>query len=252
MKIFFVGDFYSSTGPANVNKVIQKYNNSDDLFSIQKNIFSRLIELFIKIIISDAVVFSGLSKLHLIGIIFAKLVGKKTGYLMHGSCKYENEINGVSDKSGEETEEQVLEKVDTIICVSQPFMNWTKERYPKYKNKITFATNALDWNDLATNKSQEEILRDNQLVLSVGGGMPRKNIKSICKAINLLNKRNSLGLKLLVIGNEGNDSDEIKSYDFVELSQMCPSKRCLRTTKKHIFIFRTVALKHLVLHLWRL
>ncbi|WP_214830352.1 glycosyltransferase family 4 protein [Exiguobacterium sp. s56] len=225
MRIFYVGDFYSNTGPANVNKVIQKYNQDNDLFSVKKNIFMRFFELILKIFISDAVIFSGISRLNLIGIALSKLFGKKTGYLMHGSCKFESEINRSNNKKIEKIEVEILEKIDVIICVSKLFKNWTKNEYPKYSNKIEYVNNAIDVEKISLKQIQNVTGRNDKMLMSTGGGAPIKNIKSLCKAIDSLNKEDFLNLRLLVLGNDGDDSNEIKSYDFVEFIPTVPSEK---------------------------
>lgn len=232
LKMLFVGDIYSNTGPANVNKVLKKYSHSNDLFLLQKNIFMKILELIFKILICDVVIFSGISRLNSIGIAFSQFFGKKTGYLMHGSCKFENKVNAIENKRVEKIENETLEKIDVIICVSKLFMNWIKLEYPIYVNKISYVNNALDIEKIHLEQKNYDISRNKNLIMSSGGGAPLKNIKSICKAIERLNQEDYFDLKLIVLGNDGDDSEEIKSYDFVEFIPTVPSDEMILYFKK--------------------
>ena len=51
-------------------------------------------------------------------------------------------------------------------------------------------------------------------IFSIGGGMPRKMIRYICKAVKIL-RDEGIDATLTVVGAEGADTDEINSYDFV-------------------------------------
>ncbi len=217
MKLLVVGDFKSNTGPASVNKSLLKASNGDILYTKQKSIFNRIIELTTKTIRAKYIVFSGISKINIIGIILCKILNKKSAYLMHGCLEYEDYINGITDVKGKKLERKILEFAPKIICVSEQFCIWCKERYPKYEKKITFVNNGIDWDDVYE-KNKYNFQRDSHTILSVGGGMPRKNIKMISKAIIQINKENmdSKPLKLIVIGKEGSDIDEIKNNPYVE------------------------------------
>ena len=59
--------------------------------------------------------------------------------------------------------------------------------------------------------------RSRDMVLTIGGGMPRKKIRHICGAIDILNtKAGEMKYKLVVIGDRGKDDAVIDSYPFVE------------------------------------
>ncbi|OQP06610.1 glycosyl transferase [Geobacillus sp. 46C-IIa] len=213
MKLLLVGDLIGNTGPANVNKALKKYLPTDTIFLEKKTKTSRVIELFIKMRKVDAVVFSGMSKINIIGFKLAKLLDVKSVYLMHGCRSIEGKINQNYNQRDVNAENEVLELAPRIICVSEFFMNWMKKNYPQYKGKITYVNNGIDWDGMVSEKVPVE--RDSKTLLAVGGGMPQKNILSICRAIDLINRKDKMNLKLIVNGKGGKDIEEIISYPFV-------------------------------------
>ena len=114
-----------------------------------------------------------------------------SAYIFHGCVEYENAINLEPDEKMTRVERRTLELADLIICVSETFCLWAKEFYPMYAHKITFVTNGID-EPAAAGGSKE---RDPHMILSVGGGMPRKKIIHICEAV---------------------DTGRIRSYPFVD------------------------------------
>ncbi|PFM36016.1 glycosyltransferase family 4 protein [Bacillus cereus] len=214
MKLFFIGDFDSDNGPASVNKTLRKYMPDNTLYPVQTKRYKRIMELLLKIWQVDAVIFSGLSKAHIVGFKIAKLFGKKSAYLMHGSALLEGEINQNSNKNRVNTEKKVLELAPITICVSEIFMNSIKERYPQFSDKVTYVNNGIDWDMFGVSESNN-VTRDKNMVLCVGGGTPLKKIQVVCKAIDYLNNYEGYNLELTVIGSFGKDTNEIKSYPFV-------------------------------------
>ena len=144
----------------------------------------------------------------------AHLFGKKCAYLMHGCVEYENRINRVPDERMAKLERKMLKEADLILAVSRQFERWLKENYGMYEDKISHLTNGVDWDIYREDISGEK--RDPFGVITVGGGMPRKGIVNICKAIKKLKESGITEIKLIVAGDEGADTEEINSYDFVE------------------------------------
>lgn len=212
MKLLIVGDFKGNTGPASVNKGLKKVADNDTIFLEDNSILKRIIKLLIYTKKVDAVLFSGLSKINIIGFKIAKFYNKKSAYLMHGSKQYENKVNGIKSNNGEVIEYKVLEYAPKIIAVSKLFMNRLIESYPEYESKITYVNNGIDWNI----KEEINIENNKNIILSVGGGVPQKNIKYVCKAIQNIRRDTGRDIKFIVIGKSDFDTDEIKSYSFVE------------------------------------
>ncbi|MED1556529.1 glycosyltransferase family 4 protein [Bacillus paramycoides] len=221
MRLLFVGDLIGNTGPANVNKALKKNLPSSTMFLEKRSIIGRVLELVVKIRKVDAVLFSGMSKINIIGFKISKLLGVKSAYLMHGCRNIEGEINGNYNQNDVDIENKVLELAPIIICVSENFMYWMKENYPQYEDKLTYVNNGIDWGIL-TAARKVNIGREEHTLMAVGGGIPLKNIKSICKAIDLINQKDQMDLQLIVIGNEGKDLEEILSFPFVQYYQKVP------------------------------
>ncbi|PFQ37852.1 glycosyl transferase [Bacillus cereus] len=223
MKLFFVGDFDSDNGPANVNKALKKYMPNNTLYSMETKLYKRIIELYSKIRKSDAVLFSGLSKINIIGFKIAKLLGKKSAYLMHGSALLEGKINQNSNSKLINVEKQTLKVAPITICVSENFMESIKVSYPQWIDKLTFVNNGIDWGMIEAS-DYKNIKREPKTLLCVGGGVPLKKIKVVCEAIDHLNTHENSNLKLIVIGAVGKDTNKIKSYPFVQYIEKVAKK----------------------------
>lgn len=221
LRLLFVGDLIGNVGPANVNKALQKNLPSSTMFLEKRSIIGRVFELVVKMRKADAVLFSGMSKINIIGFRISKLLGIKSAYLMHGCRNIEGKINGTYNQNDVDIENKVLELAPIIICVSENFMYWMKENYPQYEDKLTYVNNGVDWEN-PTAAKKENIGREENTLMAVGGGVPLKNIKSICKAIDLINQKDQMNLQLIVIGNEGKDLEEILSFPFVQYYQKVP------------------------------
>lgn len=209
MKLLIVGDCKSNSGPAVVNKSILSLDRSI-LFTKQSGKFNRIIEMVLKIIKSDIIIFSGFSKQNLIGFKICEILNKKYAYLMHGYLKVE------SKKVCEKRillEEEMLKRAKIVICVSKSFKNYMKAEYPNYEGKFYYIFNPIMINDMYNIKT---IKRDKNTIISVGGGVQTKKILNICKAIDLLNNEYRKEYKLIVIGKNDLDSEKIKQYKFVE------------------------------------
>lgn len=213
MRLFFIGDLYSNTGPAIVNKQYKKCASVNEVtFSEKKKINSRFLELIYKIFTCDSILFSGLSKQNVLGIILAKILHKKTFYLMHGYYKIESNFESKILREEQKLENYVLKKIDYIICVSEEFSENLKKDRKDLEDKIMFINNGV-------NKEKNLIPSNNKVtkvtynILSVGGGMKIKNNLAICKAIE---EMKDVKIKFIVIGNLGIDGQEIKKYNFVE------------------------------------
>lgn len=216
MRIFVVGDYKTGTGPANVTKEYLKRLRKGTLYQRFNSKLLRAAEIFVKSLFCDCILMSGYSAQNLLCIKAAKLFNKKTAYIVHGAITYENKINHEENENMSNIEERTLEGCDLLIAVSEKFAGWLKNNYPQYKEKITYVTNGVDFQIIKESAQlKEKIERDEKLIMSIGGGMPRKAIHNICSAIEILNKEGE-DLKLVVIGKDGFDTDKINSYSFVE------------------------------------
>lgn len=215
MKIFLAGDYYSETGPANATKLLLEAMPQNTVYQKVRNKMMRIPEIIWKTIVADVIIYSGPSRQMIFGIQFAHLLRKPTFYIMHGSISHESSINHDVNKRLLYIEYFILKHIRYVLAVSSPFENWLKKTYPEYQQKIYHLTNAVDWELLKMPQSQSH--RNQDQIMSIGGGMPRKNILSICKALNQLYQMdNTCCIRFLVAGGNGEDLDAIKSYPFVD------------------------------------
>ncbi|WKA57819.1 glycosyltransferase family 4 protein [Planococcus shenhongbingii] len=230
MKLFFVGDFKGNNGPANVNKMLKKNLPDTAFFATESKEVKRVLELLYKIPKSEGVVFSGLSKINIVGFVIARIFNKKSAYLMHGSEEIEGEINKNKSKRAEDLERKVLKLAPKVICVSEFFMEVLKKKYPPLASKITYVNNGVDWELLNFYSRISEVKKKNK-ILSIGGGIPLKNIRKVCEAIELLNTQSNYKLTLTVIGKYGKDSEYIKSFSFVKYYEKLSYRDTLKELK---------------------
>ena len=214
MRIFLAGDSITGTGPANVTKYYIKYLPKGTLFQKRRSKPARAAEILINTIRSDVVVYSGYSKQNILGLKLAKKLKKPSAYIMHGCVEYENEINLEPDEVMNSVERRTLEMADLIIAVSKNFSEWLKEHYPEHADKIDYITNGIDTDLMHNARKRTEKMR--HMILSIGGGMPRKKIVYICEAVQKLRGSYDPDMYLCVIGAKGADSDKIEAYDFVD------------------------------------
>ena len=218
MRVFVVGDYRTGTGPANVTKeyLLRLPDNTKRLIFSSKLL--RAVEIILKMPFADIVLVSGYSKQNLLALKWAGRLGKPGVYLMHGCVEHENSINECIDEVMNSVERQTMKLSTAIFAVSTQFAGWLKTYYPEYSHKIDAAVNGVD-TKLLENMSAFNTVgnRDKNMILTIGGGMPRKKIKHICEAVAILNAREGgRKYRLVVIGDRGKDDDIINSYPFVE------------------------------------
>ncbi|MHB8128923.1 MAG: glycosyltransferase family 4 protein [Mobilitalea sp.] len=208
-KILFIGDYDANNGPSNVNKNILKYLKINHNYIIGKNKFIQVSETIWKIICSDIIVCSGITTIGRLGIRFTKLLGKKTIYIMHGCLEYENKINelGLSDKKIK-NEKSILYTADLILGVSETYMNWLKNRFPIYKDKIYYLTNGLEQVDF--NILKEKTFKYQVVVM--GGDRIQKNNIQVCEAVEKLNKKGIGEFCTLIFGRISSSTNVFKKY----------------------------------------
>lgn len=216
MKIFFVGNYRLDNGPANVNKNIEKYLPKGSLIIKSNNFIMKILEIIWKVFISDVVIISGLSPSNNIAMNIGNILRKKTIYIMHGSIKYENDINQVENSSEENIESNILKKASLILCVSEMFMDITKKMYPEYRAKINYLNNGIDWKLTSKISENELVLKEDNIITVIGGGRIQKNNLAVCKAISELNEKYDKNYILYVIGEDGEQTEEIKKFEFVK------------------------------------
>ncbi|MBO4902146.1 MAG: glycosyltransferase family 4 protein [Lachnospiraceae bacterium] len=213
MKVFLIGDYRSGTGPANVTL---QYKNRMKYGLILRagSKACRAVEMLLKMPFCDVVLLSGHSKQNLLALDLAHRFRKKTAFLMHGCVEHENAINGVPSADMTETEKKTLAGADAVYAVSERFADWLKERYPAYADKISAMPNGLEPLPVCTGDAPEKI---RHRLISIGGGMPRKQIRYIAEAVMLLKEEPAYAdAELVVIGDKGLDTDALNAFPCVQ------------------------------------
>ncbi|MCR5526108.1 MAG: glycosyltransferase family 4 protein [Lachnospiraceae bacterium] len=239
VRVFLIGDDWSGTGPANVTRAYRDHLPENTLYLKEKNKVKRAIELAVKMKKADCAFFSGHSRQNILGMKLAAMKGIPSIYLMHGCVEYENMLNRVPNDRMADDEKEMMERADLLLAVSRQFETWLKEHYPKYKDKISHLTNGIDWDSLKVNENVEK--HGEFSIISVGGGMPRKKIINICKAIDILRKSGVSGITLTVAGADGADTEEINKYEFVNNVGLVRADKMLELySKSRIFVQNSV------------
>lgn len=223
--IYYVGDFVTSTGPANVNKNYIKYIKNDCYYIKDNSKIKRILHFVFFLPKCKIILISGLSNLHSKICKLAKKMNKTVVYLMHGYVKEEYKINQVPVEKRKllKTEKSILENVDKIICVSEKFSDFLKRDLPNLKEKITYVNNGIEIPRKIESKRKNN---NSYKIVSIGGGVKRKNNLDICKAIE---KLKDIDIKYTVIGAMGEDGEKIKKYSFVNYYEKLPHEEVLRT-----------------------
>nr|MCR5734047.1 glycosyltransferase family 4 protein [Lachnospiraceae bacterium] len=160
---------------------------------------------------------------------------KKSAYLMHGCVEHENRINLCEDQAMNKTERETMALADRIYAVSDHFALWLKENYPEYAGKIRSRKNGMD---IKADDAPSRTKRDRNMILAVGGGMPRKRIVNICRAVKELKKEEEYkDLRLIVIGDKGADSEKVDAFDFVDDKGIVSHDETVRLMEKaYLFV----------------
>lgn len=217
-KYLLWGDIYENAGPSNVHRELVNLSNGELDYVKNRNTLLKYLELFVKILFSDVVIYptnicarknGGI--IRFIDIFIFKLLKKKQIGLFHGCLGYENKINnlGWDQEIIERQEDYVLDSVDLIVCVSERFCQWTKERFPKYSSKITFVNNGLELN------FRKRTQKDSMLIALTGGNRKIKNNDNVCLAVNNLIQM-GYECRVKVFGDYSDDGDDLKKYSFVD------------------------------------
>lgn len=212
--IYYMGDFCTNSGPAIVNKNYYNYMKEKSYICKTNSKIVRLLHFLYYIRKCNVLLISGLSRFHLVSAKEAKKMKKKVVYLMHGYCKLEYTISNVpmEERFLQHTEEQLLNVVDKVICVSEKFCQLMKKNRMDISKKFDFVNNGIERiSNLQYKKNKEN--NKKKIIVSVGGGVKIKNNLNVCKAIKRIDNEK---IDFIVIGQLGQDGEKIKQYNFVK------------------------------------
>lgn len=213
MKHFLLlGNHTINAGPANVNRSFIENSDACLVYIKSHNRLFRRFERTLKCIFCNAIVFS--AAYSLLELMIAKLLRKRIVYIMHGCCKYENNINRLElSQKDLRHEQRMLKYSDKIVAVSEKYAQWVRHEFPIYANKVTFINNSLE-----INKQYKKHIgySDNKFIIAVtGGNRPIKCNLEVCKAAEKLNSRN-YNIEVCVFGDFYKNGENILCYPFVK------------------------------------
>lgn len=184
MKILLWGGTGSNIGPTNINKGIVAHL-SDRFWIVTSNgKYRELLEGIWKLLRSDVLVVSGVSRKGTVLVAAAKLLGKQSVYLMHGCAEMEYRLNGVEpNKKGLVQEAFLWKHADLLLPVSERYMLWFRNQYPRYAYKTDYIYNGVD-SELFVKKPGRA--REPGSVAVSGGLTPLKNNMLVVQAVEKL------------------------------------------------------------------
>lgn len=184
MKYLFYGQSENNSGPSNVNKDITTHLTDSFLYANSRNKYIQGLELLVKLLPCKTVVVSGVSRKGVLLVKAARLLRKKTVYIMHGCAQHELKLNGLTLAcKGVEQEKYLMEQVDLLLPVSEKYMDWVKKEFPQYANKTYYLNNGIELS------VPEEYLYAEKKAgsVAVAGGMrAEKNNKVVIDAVGIM------------------------------------------------------------------
>ena len=145
MKILLWGMLENNYGPDNINKGIFTNLSPRFWYPTAQGKYRELLDALWKLLRSDLLVVSAASRKGTVLMAAAKLLGKKSVYIMHGCREAEHQINGTEPPKRALAEEAyLLKNADLILPVSRRYMYWAKARYPEYADRMDYIYNGVD------------------------------------------------------------------------------------------------------------
>ena len=190
MKILFWGGYVNNYGPDNINRSVIDFLTDRFWCVSATGKYRDLLEGLWKLLHSDAVVISGISRKGALLVAAAKLLGKKTVYIVHGCIEAENKLNGfIPSKRRLKHEAFLFRHADLLLPVSKRYKHWLRARYPEYAGKIDYIYNGIDTNLFQRLSSAG---REPGTVAAAGGMALLKNNRIVAQAVETLQGKASL------------------------------------------------------------
>lgn len=237
MKILFLGGHRANSGPQNVNKQLIKYLNNDVSYLNSENKLCKKIELLFKFCFSNIIIISGFS-IHAPFICkVAKIFHKKTIYILHGYAKYEIKMNNLGDfEKDSKIEEDLLNNVTLILCVSQKYMEWLKNEKPELSNKLYYLNNGIELkNDLHKIINNDDVIR----IAVAGSNRNMKNNIEVCRAVEKMLSEN-IKVELNIFGKIYDECVDLSQFKFAKIhGNMAQEDFYKELCKNDIFILNS-------------
>lgn len=193
-KYLFVGGTDGNTGPSNVNKGIVANLTSNFYVADSKNKVVKYLSALINTFRCEIVVLSGMSKVGVYAIKLAKLLNKKTIYIMHGCYEIETALNeDVVDANSVQMEQYIMHSVDLLLPVSERYSQLIQKKYPFCKGKTAYLHNGVEKAEFNYRRD----VREKGRIIAVGGDRKLKNNIVVANAVAKLDDSK----KLMVYGH---------------------------------------------------
>lgn len=204
-KILFWGNYIENTGPSNVHRsLIENSKNELDYIRFNNRLL-RALEIRIKVLQSDIIIYPSYTPAK--DVAWFKSLNKKTITIVHGCQTYENIINKLGRNQNHlfQNEDAIHTLSDVIVCVSEKFSIWYKERYPQYASKITFVNNGVKIHP------RKHVEKSPYIVAVSGGNRQIKNNNYVCQAIQKLNEQ-GFPCQLKIFGQWDTNNEDLSKY----------------------------------------
>ena len=231
MNIYMLGDFQGDNGPGIANKMLKEgleksyQRDISYYYSHGKTIFQRIIENIYRSVTCDLIFVGDFTRLHLLAIYLGALTGKKVICRVHGHISFEWNMNHSENiqskiKKIQKLENRFYKHANIIVCVSDLSARKFRLDHPSFNGKVYYCYNALNYKYLLNINKKKLTITANQnrvpIILSVGGGMRRKNNLVLAKSIHKLEQITGKAYRFIVVGSPYTDKEKICEYSFVE------------------------------------
>lgn len=232
-KYLFIGGTDGNTGPSNVNKGIVANLASSFYVADSKNRVAKYLSAFINTFRCEVVIVSGMSKVGVYAIKLAKLLNKKTIYIMHGCYEIETPLNeAVVDANSVQMEQYILHNVDLLLPVSERYSQLIQEKYPFCKGKTAYLHNGVEKAEFDYRRD----VREKGRIIAVGGDRKLKNNVVVASAVAKLDSSK----KLIVYGHLYHP-DDLPQGDNIEFKGLVPQKQLYAEMKKsELYVLNSV------------
>lgn len=207
-KFFLIGQFRENSGPSYVNKGLISHLSGEFWYLASEATVPKMLEATWKTLFSQVVIVSGVSRCGAYMMRLAKLLRKKSVYLMHGCVQLEAELEQAeADPAALGQEQAILELADLILPVSRRYCLLIGQRYPQYRKKLHFLHNGVEKPDFVPSESR----RIPGSVIAVGGDRKIKNNLTVAKAM-----KNVPGAGILTVYGTIREPDRLPRHEKIQ------------------------------------
>lgn len=231
-RYLFIGELVGNTGPSNVNKGIVANLTDDFGIAHSNNKVIKYLKAIFYTFRCRIIVVSGMSKVGLYVIKLAKLLNKKTIYIMHGCYEIETALNEATiDAKNIKMEQYILRNVDLLLPVSERYSKLIQEKYPFCKGKTSYLHNGVE-------KIKYKYCKDGQIkgrIIAVGGDRKLKNNITVANAVAKLDDSK----KLMVYGHLYHP-ENLPKADNIEFKGLVPQEELYEEmSKSELFVLNS-------------